>query len=239
MKYHFIPIFLLIACSSPQKTQETGMDFLTKSIAYHDPDNLWPTAAMKLIFHEMDEERQDVIREVSIINQTSEFVFYQKDDEKEIQFSVQQDTCDIMLNSARDFTDDEREKFRLNCEQGRLYRNYYGYLYGLPMKLRDPGTIVHPDVIEEEFNGKSYYSIRITYDEEVGSDTWYFYLDKTTYALSGYRFQHNVEEHDGEYVTLDGIIEHNSMKIPKTRTWYYNKTGEFLGVDDLDRIEAL
>ncbi len=31
-----------------------------------------------------------------------------------------------------------------------MYRNYYTYLYGLPMKLKDLGRIISPRVLEKK-----------------------------------------------------------------------------------------
>lgn len=87
--------------------------------------------------------------------------------------------------------------------------------------------------------GQVYYSVRVTYEEEVISDIWYFYLDRETFELKGYRFQHNVEAHDGEYVALHDVIEYNGMKIPKSRAWYVNRTEEYLGTDELLAIQPL
>jgi hypothetical protein len=39
-------------------------------------------------------------------------------------------------------------------------RNYYTFLYGLPMKLADPGTIIDPVVVKKEFMGKEYLVLK-------------------------------------------------------------------------------
>jgi hypothetical protein len=53
-------------------------------------------------------------------------------------------------------------------------RNYYT-LYGLPMKLTDPETIIDPVVVKKEFMGKEYLVLK--YEEGIGKDSWYFYFD--------------------------------------------------------------
>ena len=35
-----------------------------------------------------------------------------------------------------------------------MYQNYYTYLYGLPMKLKDAGTIIHEKVALKKFKGE-------------------------------------------------------------------------------------
>jgi len=67
----------------------------------------------------------------------------------------------------------------------------------------------------------------------VGKDIWYFYFDKKTVALIGYRFYHDESKNDGEYITLDGEEIIQGIRIPKNRKWYYNKDDKFLGADFL------
>lgn len=232
----FILLFIS-ACGVKNEIPVTGMDYLDKSIEFHDPNGSWQDAEMKLTFMEIDAARADLERTVGFSLPKGNFEYYMKDEEKEIQFYLSKDSCRVLLNGSEEFSDYDKENYRLDCDRVNLMKDYYTYLYGLPMKLKDPGTIVHEDVIEEEFNGKSYNSIRVTYEEEVGADVWYFYLDKETYELKGYRFQHNLGEHDGEFITLAGLVEFKGMKIPKTRSWYVNRSGDYLATDELISIE--
>ncbi|HCX74522.1 MAG TPA: hypothetical protein DHU93_02925, partial [Algoriphagus sp.] len=44
----------------------------------------------------------------------------------------------------------------IEAERAFRMRNYYTYLWGLPMKLQDPGKQIDDKVTQEELNGKSY-----------------------------------------------------------------------------------
>lgn len=68
----------------------------------------------------------------------------------------------------------------------------------------------------------------------MGDDIWYFYMDKSDYQMIGYRFYHVESENDGEYITLEGEVKTNKMRIPQTRKWYYNKDDKYLGADKLN-----
>ena len=107
------------------------------------------------------------------------------------------------------------------------------------MKLRDRGTIVDPEAIRTEFQGGVVWQVRVTYDPEVGTDTWYFYIDPRSFALVGYRFYHDETANDGEYIILDRIIEGDGMRLPKVRSWYRNDNDELVGTDTLRSIERL
>jgi predicted membrane-bound dolichyl-phosphate-mannose-protein mannosyltransferase len=114
-----------------------------------------------------------------------------------------------------------------------MYKDYFTYLYGLPMKLRDPGTLIDPKVVQKTKNGTDYWVLKVTYEPEVGSDTWYFYFDQSSYALKQYQFFHEESKNDGEYIILEDEINIAGIKMPKNRSWYYNSDDTFLGKDIL------
>ena len=114
-----------------------------------------------------------------------------------------------------------------------MYQNYYTYLYGLPMKLKDPGTIITDKIVRKKMKGKTYLVLKATYKKEVGKDTWYFYFNPKTYAMEIYQFFHDEAKNDGEYILLTGEETINEIKIPKNRAWYMNKDDKFLGTDIL------
>ena len=114
-----------------------------------------------------------------------------------------------------------------------MLKNYYTYLYGLPMKLKDPGTIIHNEVVSKTFKGKDYWVLKATYKKEVGKDTWYFYFNKNTFKMEVYQFFHDELKNDGEYILLSEEETINGIKMPKIRAWYMNKDNKYLGTDIL------
>ena len=86
------------------------------------------------------------------------------------------DSCYVLVNGSADFDAELDSTFNLACERSVMYRNYYEYMQGLPMKLMDSGTIIDPEVERLIFMGKEYYKLKVTYLEEVGSDVWYFFM---------------------------------------------------------------
>jgi hypothetical protein len=153
-------------------------------------------------------------------------------------YHIKGEECTLKLNGSTEFSDEEAETYRLNCERGEMYRNYYTYLYGLPMKLRDPGTHIDPKVESRTFKGKEYLVLKASYDQEVGSDVWFFYFDPKTYAMEVYQFYKGEPDgagkDTGEYILLSGMEEVQGIMMPKTRAWYYNKDDKYLGTDILE-----
>jgi hypothetical protein len=132
---------------------------------------------------------------------------------------VNKDNCSFNLNGKTEFSEEEVKTYNLTDTRARFMRNYYTFLYGLPMKLADPGTIIDPVVQKKEFMGKEYLVLKVKYEEGIGKDSWYFYFDPKTYAMEIYQFYHYEAKNDGEYIILSQQEVYSGIKIPKIRTW--------------------
>lgn len=225
-----MPLLLLAATLS-------AAEMLERSIGYHDSDGRFATSAVAM---ELSESRAEGrVRKTSIVidNRHSRFEMRRiADDEGEVYFSIEGDNVKVYLDGSTNFSKEEAGQYRLAPEQAKRTRNYYIYLYGLPMKLLDPGTRLDPKTREKEYQGHAVYELKVTYDEEVGQDTWYFYLDRETYALVGYRFYHDEGKNDGEYIVLEGEANGAGLKLPKTRKWYRHTDDGFLGTDTIESM---
>ncbi|RMG81464.1 MAG: hypothetical protein D6714_12945 [Bacteroidetes bacterium] len=221
-----LPAFLSVGCAQTL----TPEALIQKSIQYHDPNGNWEQSDLLLsIRQERPDTNAPTVSYVHINNKNGNFELTKMVPGGIILQGVQDGQC-IQKYNGEPAPDDIAEKYRLSCERSTLFRNYYTYLYGLPMKLRDPGTHYGP-VLEMPFQGQDYYAIRVTYDEAVGKDIWYFFFDKENYALRGYKFHKDESKNDGEYITLEGEEIANGIRIPKKRAWYYNQDGKYLGTD--------
>ncbi len=212
----------------------TAENLLQKSIDYHDPQGKWATYDATLLLAETRPGGADRKTSIHLQNNIGAFQLKQNRGENQILRYISTDSCYHELNGSATISEEDKKQLNLICERTQLVRNYYTYLWGLPMKLRDKGTIVHDQVVTTTFQGKPCLSIKISYQEEVGKDTWYFYFHPSTSALLGYRFFHDESKNDGEYITLDGEVLLQGIRFPKTRKWYVNKDDEFLGADILD-----
>lgn len=225
---YFLVIGLL---ASPTFAQDlTASELLEKTIQYHDPQGKWESFSGEFkVAMEMPgkPERKSIIT-INLPEQY--FNLSERRDEKESFREVNGDDCrfsDKEGVAVAAKTADEQ------CERTVMMKDYYTYLYGLPMKLRDPGTILDPVVKKLTFKGKEYLVLRVTYDEGVGSDIWQFYFNPETYAMEVYQFFKGVDEKTGEYILLSDLLDVNGIKMPKDRAWYYNKDDGYLATDKL------
>ena len=231
-----IALATTLAASEPPAASE----LLERSIAYHDPDNLWQTARFGLQIEESrpDGEVRNTRLQLSNALQSFEIVTEREGATIEGLMADPGWDCVWTLDGSADFTDADRDRYKLTCDHLRWLRDYYTYLWGLPMKLRDPGTRLDPAVVPDTYDHQSVWRLRVTYDESVGSDTWYLYFDRQTFRLAGYRFYHDEAQNDGEYILLDGEVESQGMRIPRRRSWYSHSENRHLGDDLLVDLEV-
>lgn len=211
----------------------TGAQLLEKAIQFHDPKKLWPTFEGTL-YVKMETPNRPTRKSVIKINLPQEYFYLSaKRDTITTEYTVEKGNCSFAVNGKKELSEKEQKTFNVNCDRANLYKNYYTYLYGLPMKLKDKGTIIHEKVQRRNFKGKDYLVLKVTYDENVGKDTWYFYFNPKTYAMEVYQFFKDESKNDGEYISLSGLEEINGIKMPKNRAWYYNSNNGYLGTDFL------
>jgi hypothetical protein len=218
----------------------TGTQLLDKAIAYHDPNDHWTTFHNVLNVTMKTPNEADRVSKISINLPQHFFKVQATKDGTTTEFTIDKGNCSLAINGKTQLTDEELKKHNLNCERANLYKNYYTYLYGLPMKLKDNGTVIHDKVEEKSFKGKTYLVLKVTYDKTVGSDVWYFYFNPKTYAMEIYQFfktdtNGQLKTDSGEYILLSDIELINDIKMPKARAWYYNKDDSYLGTDTLIR----
>ncbi|MCB0632265.1 MAG: DUF6503 family protein [Saprospiraceae bacterium] len=227
--------FLVLLFSTISLTAQdlTPADLLKRSINYHDPKGKWGKIPLSLQLRETRPGGPDRMTTVAIDPKKGQFELDQNRNGDQIGILIKNDDCVFTLNGSNDISEADREKLRLNCDRAKSMRNYYTYLWGLPMKLQDEGTMLG-EVKRTTFMERDAYSLKVMYDPEVGSDIWYFYFDPSTYALIGYRFYHDEAANDGEYITLEGEAQLKDFRLPKQRKWYTHKEDKFLGEDILE-----
>ena len=217
----------------------TAEELLAKTIAYHDPNGNWRSFNGTFQVISQTPKSSDRISEISINNPEDRFYIKMTREDNITEYTVQGEKCSIAYNGSSDLSEETLKENRLSCRRAKTLRDYYTYLYGLPMKLRDPGTNLAPLVTTQRYRGKEYLVLWVTYDVSVGTDVWTFYFDPKTYAMELYKFYKGdpsrLGKDTGEYILLteEEVIE--GIKMPKVRNWFYNKDDKFLGTDTLEK----
>jgi hypothetical protein len=217
--------------------QLSPTQLLENSISYHDANGKWETFNDKFTVVMTTPNGPKRTSVISIDLPGDSFSVEATKDTVNTTYTLNKGKCEMKYN-GKVLTPLEAEEKKMNCDRATLYKNYYSYLYGLPMKLKDAGTNLIDNVEQRPFKGKDYVVLKVTYDKAVGSDVWYFYFDPKTYAMEIYQFfktDANGEEKpdSGEYILLSEEAVVNGIKMPKVRAWYYNKDDGYLGTDSL------
>ncbi len=162
-----ILIFSIVISSSFKLTDNAGKDLLKKVIAYHDPKGIWLKLKARLYLNSTNSEGKSTNFELELDNKTGYFCHISHKDGKIIVKGFLNGKEFFLVDNKKHFTEDDIKRYKLNSESVKGLRNFYGYLYGLPMKLTDPGVNVDETVNNEEVNGKTYPTIRVSYDPEI------------------------------------------------------------------------
>lgn len=220
-------------------TPLTGPQLVQKSVAYHDPKGKWSTLKTRLFFHSTTAAGKESSFEVELDNATGYFCLLSHPEGHELAKGVVDGKEVFLLDGKSEISDADRKQYRLGAGSALGQRNFYTYLYGLPMKLKDAGALVAPEVKTQSLLGKEYATVQVVYDPAVGKDSWTFYLAPRTHALQAYRFYQNRTPNDGEYITLHDMLTVDGIKLPKERKWYLNKDESYLATDMLLKAEPL
>ncbi len=237
-RYLFALVFL-VSFPSLKAQEISASELLDKAIAYHDPNDLWDLFQGKLFINMSYPDGRERRSEVEIDLPKEYFRLTSTKEDAVIEQTLIKEDCTLKLNGSTSISDEDKKTHGLTCERTRMMKNYYTYLYGLPMKLKDPGTHLDPEVQSKTFKGKTYLVLKVTYDVSVGKDVWYFYFDPDNYAMEVYQFFHDESKNDGEYILLSELENVARIKMPKIRAWYYNSDDTHLGTDVLIKATPL
>lgn len=227
----FIFLFFATYCMGQNMTANKLIQLSQK---YHDPDNKLMNSYCELELNEPRKENENRPTYLTFDPANNYFKMCRLAGEERVIMSLDASGEINFLDKngkiMQEVNREDEEKLR---DRVPMMKNYFSYLWFMPMKLNDPGTIIDPQVKQKDFFGKSSLEIKVTYAPEVGEDIWYFYFDPSSYAMVGYRFYHDEAANDGEYILIDGEVEFDNVKIPKTRKWYTHKEDKYLGTDIL------
>ena len=243
MRIGILIVASFFALTAPRINAEMprASDLLSCSIRYHDPEGRWQKGAFRIV--DVSSQPDGTVGRRTIIqidNAHGQVDMETHLGEHVIAVRIRGQAIDrLFLDGRSEFTPDEIKRFQLSSKQVLSKRNFFLYLLGLPMKLRDPGTRIDPIIQSTVFEGRQVHQLRVSYDSAVGSETWYFYLDPKTCALLGHRYYHNEAPQDGEYAVLTDEIRGVGLRLPRVRKWYGNQDWKWFITHTIESIDAI
>lgn len=226
---------LFVFCVSMQLSAQnmSASELIDRSLRVHDPQSEWKVFKDSLIISQSRPDGSNLSRRIFLNNKKHHFSFLAAYPEGVLQYLVDKKGAGYLWNGSKTVSDELQKKYRVSDDRASMYHNYYSYMYGMPMKLSDPGSIISPTVEKVNFKDKDYLRILVTYDPQVGKDIWYFYFNPDSYELKVLQFYHDESKNDGEYIFLEGWKYFGQLRLPEKLQWYYNKEDGFLGEDKL------
>ena len=166
MNKNIYSVIIFCFCVSMQAQEFKATELLNKSITYHDPKGVWKRFEGSF-FVTMESPNRPIRKsKIELDFMESFFRLTVESEENELVSVLKDEECDLLYNGSSDFSEEVAKKNRLTCERAMMYKDYYTYLYGLPMKLKNPGTILNPVVTEKEVAGVSCWVLKVTYDPD-------------------------------------------------------------------------
>lgn len=234
---NWVLIMVFITAINGSAQELTGSELLERAIAHHDPNANWAQFKAQFKVQMTTPDKPVRTSAININLPESTFTVRAVRDSFETVYSVRKGTGSIAKTNLRK-PQEVQATTQAEADRAIFMQNYYTYLYGLPMKLKDVGTIVNPVVARKMFKGKEYLVLEVSYSEAVGKDIWFFYFNPTTYAMEVYQFFRTdktgtLDPNSGEYIILSDNAVIQAINMPKKRDWYYNKGDVFLGTDSI------
>jgi hypothetical protein len=235
MRYILIVLALTIlnGCNSVKQTSskteapKTAQEWIDYSISYHDPKNNWQKFKSQIrSFSKVDrggESLEESTRKFSFENQTSSFAMRMEVQDYPLSIDITNDNCQTIWKK-KEQTIEEQNKYITDCKYGENYRNYYRYLIGIPMVLKDESTIVNQLVEDEKINDKIYKKVTVNYAPVKANPTWEFFIDPLNGKLVRSKF---IRYNDKNQVTGGEILDYpehqlfQGMQLRTKMLWYY------------------
>ena len=222
---------------APRTTPDTPAGaLLSRALEHHDPEGVWGRRPIRLEWVSSRPDGSDYTTEIRIDDAAARFDLEMDRDGYLMEYRVRDGELDVVVDGSAEIGSDARAALALDREGGLMWRNYYHFLAGLPMKLTDPGTLLADSVVATSFQGREVLAVRATYETDGGYPHWEFYFEPDSAALVGARFWREGRDVDGEYLVMEGVAGSAGLRIPATRMWYMNADDEYLGADEVREL---
>jgi hypothetical protein len=214
---HFL--FILTTLMSCSNVPTSSQDIINRSIAFHDVNNNWKAFDQQLKFESRFSFNDSIPEELHLSFKTANNYFRYMNTDRKVDLEYFADSCISHTPEG-------------NCNGYSWTSKFYPYIWGLPMKLRDPETQVQSNFKPTVFNGFKTWKIQVNYEAE----NFWFFFDQLDYQLRGFKFLKNDSSGKGEIIVLKDLVEVDGILLPKHRTWLH-KDSSLIGTNELLEIE--
>lgn len=230
-------VTLLAACQSSGDTWansvSSSQELLARSLEYHDPHASWGETPLQMTWtSKRPNGKAGSVYEIEI-TADGDFLMHGERRGHQLEYMVIGGEVHVSVDGDNAPNEELRKQMAVWSDDEFFWRDYAGFLGSVPMNLPGADAYIHPHVIETTLDGQAVLAFDMTFEPEVGKDTYTFYFEPKSARLVGLRFYRNNPELDGETILFEGESNIGEYRLPKDRRWYTNKGDRFLGTDSL------
>lgn len=221
MKFATFLILFVLLLTGCRNQPKSAIEIINKSVTFHDQHNHWSKLNAQFNFDSKFSIATFPQETLNISMNVKTDAFHYHNPKRKVKVQYINDVC-----SADSCTG--------ACKGYSWTKSFYPYIWGLPMKLKDPGYTPEKDWAECIFNMYPCYSVKMNYENE----NFIYYFDQSDFQLRGFQFLKNDESKHGEIVTLKGLHTFDGIKFPAHRTWL-NLDSSLIGTNEVLKITQL
>ncbi|MHC5066564.1 MAG: DUF6503 family protein [Planctomycetota bacterium] len=240
----FLFLVLLLPCLSCETSSTAAAtelsparDLLQRSIDFHDPQGAWGRKDLQFAWVSTRPNGSTTPYEIAMAG-SGDFAMQGSRAGMDLEYRVVDGAVHAKVDGSSEYSEEVASRMVLDREEGLFWRNYMGFLAGMPMNIPGAEGWIDTEVSEQMLEDRAVLAIRVGFPPEVGTDTWILYFDPENAAMLGCRFDRADPERDGETIVFQGLTELGGMRLPRERRWYMNADRRYLGMDELRASEA-
>lgn len=236
-----LPLLALSFCTSLAGCQSSGdawansvtpsRALLARSLEYHDPQESWGVTPLQMTWTSIRPGgKAGSVYEIEI-TADGDFLMHGNRSGRQLEYMVVGGEAHVSVDGDTSPNEETRKQMAIWSDDEFFWRDYAGFLGSVPMNLPTADAYIHPKVVETTLDGRAVLAFDMTFEPEVGKDTYTFYFEQESARLVGLRFYRNDPSSDGETILFEGESMVGNFRLPKNRHWYTNKDDRFLGTD--------
>ena len=202
-------------------TTLTAQKIVNNAIKFHDPNSSWSSLHANFHFQSCFKHNPFSPENLEVEINVPENKFKYSNIERDFAAVYRKDTCETISSVG-------------NCNNYSWTKNFYTYVWRLPMKLQDPGTAIDSVFSIEKLSNDNCYKIAVNYPNE----NFNFYFKCSNFELHAFSFLKNDSSGHGEFVEMKGTFSFKEIKSPQKRTWKDIHTRDTLGTNTVTNIET-
>ena len=128
---------LLFVTTATAQALPSADEIIARSIAWHDPEGLWYHVDHTFELEETRPNGPSRFTRLQLNHCDQTFHLEARRPKDTVIATLDAEGCDITLNGSGNIPAEKAERYRLSCEGIAWWKDYYAYMHGLPMKLKE------------------------------------------------------------------------------------------------------